>query len=225
MVVSEKEASVLDRLLKRYLWGELLLGILLVAASFFFNGVILLALGGCVMGFAAQCSAHSKGCMSAAVALGIVSLGVLVLSCVQSFFSVTSLSGYNTSASPLSVLLVLAALFLLQSFLSLPVEDRGDLDLLRRGIRVQTVFAALGLLGVFLNYLLSYFFLDSFLSNLLEQDKYYSSEGGSAPAALQDFHYIEGVIALALCITAIRSVVRAFMGKEPLSEAEKETVE
>lgn len=212
-------------MLKRYLWIELLLGTVLIVMSFFFDGVTLFALGGCAVGFAAQCSAYTGKFHAAAIALGIFSLGILVLSCVRSFFSVAATGGYNESGSSLWVPVVLAVLFLVHSFLGLPVEDRSDLEALRRGVRVQTVFCGIALVGILLNYVLSYLFRDVFLSNMQQAEDYFNLGVGSVPAALQDFHYIEGVIALALCFTAIRAVVRAFMGKEPLDESEKEIVE
>ncbi|MBO5222408.1 MAG: hypothetical protein J6C26_08845 [Clostridia bacterium] len=224
MVVFKKEGSVLDRLLSRYLWAELILGAIVIVVGLWMGGNSLFAVGACMMGFAAQCAAHARKNYTAAVGLGVLSVLVLTLGCVRAFTFLVSTSGYDKQSSPLSVLLVLAVIFLLHSFLGLPVEDREDLVMVRHGVKVLSVFSALMLGAIVLNYLLSYVFRDMFLTGLLDREEILAS-GGIPAAELQDFHYLEGVVVLAVCMTAIRAVVRAFFGKEPLEEPEKEIVE
>jgi hypothetical protein len=116
-------------------------------------------------------------------------------------------------------------LFLLHRFLLLPVEDRSEYGMIRHGMNTLSVFSVMGLAGIALNYLLSYAFSDLFLTNMEEWDRYLNDGGGSVPVELQDFHYVEGLVALALCVTAIRAVVRAYFGEEPVEEPEKEIEE
>ncbi len=193
---------VLDRLLKRYVFIELFLGIAVIAAGFFFGGSILPAIGACMIGLAAQCAVCSDKHQWAVVCLGVFSLLALGGSGIQAFFHLTSLSRYEDSTSSLTVLLVLAVVILVQNFLALPVEDRFDLDVLRRGISRTVGFSGIGFLGIVLTYLLSYAFYGSAVSALLEGE------------TVQDFHYLEGVFALAMVLTAAREVLRGFLGKE-----------
>ena len=221
----QKEGSFLDRMLKRYLVAEAFLGLCVMGLGLLMGGQILFALGACMLGFSAQCAAHTTKGQMAAVLFGILSLLLLAVGCLRSFGMMVSLTDYGTKTSSLSVLLVIAVLFLLHRFLALPVEDRPEYSMLRHGMNVLSVFSAMGLVGVALNYLLSYAFSGLFLSNLEEWDRYVNEGVGSAPVELQDFHYVEGLVALALCITAIRAVVRAYFGEEPVEEPEKEIEE
>lgn len=193
-------------MLKRYVMIELFLGIAVIAVGFVFGGSMLSALGTCMVALAAQCSVYSDKHHWAVIALGLISLFGLAVSGISSFFQLTSLSGYADSTSSLAVLLVLAVIILAQSFLSLPVEDRQDLDVLRRGISRMVAFAAIGFIGIVLTYVLSYVFYGSAVTALLEGE------------AMQDFHYLEGVLALAMVLTAARGVIRGFLGKERLTD-------
>ena len=191
----------------------------------FMGGQILFALGACMLGFSAQCSAHAKKGQLAAVLFGVFSLLLLAVGCFRSFGMMVSRTEYGDKTSSLTVLLVIAVLFLLHRFLLLPVEDHPEYGMLRHGMNVLSVFSAMGLAGIALNYVLSYAFTGLFFSNLEEWDRYLSEGTGSAPVELQDFHYVEGLVALAMCITAVRAVVRAYFGEEPIEDAEKELEE
>lgn len=193
---------VLDRLLKRYVFIELFLGIAVIVAGFVFGGSILPALGACMIGLAAQCSVGWDKHTCAAVSLGLLSLLALMGSGIQSLFHITSLSRYGGSTSSLTVLLVLAVVILAQSFLVLPVEDRLDLDVLRRGISRTVGFSGIGFLGIILTYLLSYALYGSVVAAILEGE------------TVQDFHYLEGVLSLAMVLTSGREVLRGFFEKE-----------
>ena len=221
----QKEGSVLDRMLKRYLIAEALLGLCVMGVGLFMGGQILFALGACMFGFSAQCAAHATKGQLAAVLFGVFSLLLLAVGCFRSFGMLVSLTEYSDKTSSLTVLLVIAVLFLLHRFLLLPVEDSPEYGMIRHGMNVLSVFSALGLAGIALNYFLSYAFTGLFLSNLEEWDRYMTEGAGSAPVELQDFHYVEGLVALALCITAVRAVVRAYFGEEPIAEPEKEIEE
>lgn len=201
----------MDRLLKRSLWVELLFGLAVIVFGVILGGPVLPAMGACMVALAAQCSAGTKKFQGGAVALGIVALAALVGSGLASFFHLTSLSRYSDDTSPLTVLFVLAVVVLGQSFLSLSVEDRPELTGLRRGIRLLTVFAVIGFIGVVLTYVLSYVLFDSALSSYAEGN------------AVQDFHYLEGVLSLAMSLTSARGVLRAFFGKDRMIESQEET--
>ncbi len=169
----------------------------------FFGGCTLPALGACMVGLSAQCSAKTDKHPRIAVALGVFSLLTLGGSGVSAFFSMVSLSRYEDSVSSLTILLILAVVILSQSFLALPVEDRPDLYFLRQGISRLAVFCLVGFVGIVLNYLLSYVLYDASLSAFLE--------GQSIP----DFHFLEGVFSFAMVLTSARGVLRAFLkGKE-----------
>ncbi len=200
----------LDRVLKRYLIIELLLGVAVIAVGLLFGGSVLPALGVCMIALSAQCSVYSEKYHWAVVAFGLVSLVGLAVSGISSFFHLTSLSGYADSTSPLAVLLVLAVVILAQSFLVLPIEDRTDLAVLQRGIRRMIVYALVGFLGIVLTYLLSYVLFGSAIAAHLEGE------------TVQDFHYLEGVLSLAMAFTGAREVFRAFWGKEPLTDGSQE---
>ena len=221
----QKEGSVLDQLLKRYLFAEALLGLCVMGLGLWMGGQILFALGACMFGFSAQCAAHARKFQIFAVLFGILSLAALAVGCFRSFGMMVSLTDYDIKTSSLTVLLALAVLFLIHCFLVLPVEERPEYAMIHHGMRVLTVFSVMGIAGVVLNYVLSYVFTDLFLSNVNAWDQYLGDGTGSAPVELQDFHYIEGLVALALCVTAIRAVVRAYFGEEPVEEQEKEITE
>ena len=72
--------------------------------------------------------------------------------------------------------------------------------------------------------LISYLLMGSLPSHMDALDSYYAGTG-SLPVGIQDVHYVEGVVALAICLTAIRGVVRAFLGKDAVTETEKENLE
>jgi hypothetical protein len=222
--VGAEEGSGLDRLLKGYLWTEFLIGVAVIVCGFFLGGSILFAVGACTVGFAAQCAARAVKFRLAAVIFGVFSLAVLAVGCVNSFGLAVTTSGYDEGSSPLTVLLVLAVAVTVQSFALLPAEDRPDLSSVTHGVSVLRVFAVLGLLGVVLNYLISYLLMGSLPSHMDALDSYYAGTG-SLPVGIQDVHYVEGVVALAICLTAIRGVVRAFLGKDAVTETEKENLE
>jgi len=206
------------------MWTELLVGVGVVVCGFLMGGSILFAVGACIIGFSAQCAAHSSGCRLLAASFGVVSLLLLGAGCLQGFGLAVSTTGYEKSSSPLSVLLVLAVVFLFQCFAVLPAEDRTDLSMLTHGVRVLGVYAGMGLVGVVLNYVISYFVMGTLADKLNAAESYFNTGTGSLPAEVQDVHYVEGVVALAIGLTAIRGVIRAFVGKEPLQE-EKENLE
>lgn len=193
-------------MLKRYVVIELLFGVAVVAAGFFFPGPILPVLGGCMIALAAQCCVYSDKHHWAVVAFGLLSLLVLTVSGGMAFFHFTSLSGYEDSTSPLSVLLVLAVVILGHSSMALPVEDRPDLGVLQRGISRMTAFAGIGFVSIVLTYLLSYALYGTALAALLEGE------------TVQDFHYLEGIFALTMALTSGRALCRAFWGKEQLTD-------
>lgn len=210
MKVVLKEGYVLDRLLRRYVWIELIFGILVLVLGIVLGGPILPALGGCMVALAAQCSVHSEKHHWAVIALGLISLLVLAMNGISSFLHLTSLSGYADDTSPLTVLFALAVILLGQSFLALPVEDRSDLAPLRRGISVLTAFAAIGFAGIILTYILSYVLFGSAVAAHLEGE------------TVQDFHYLEGIFALAMTLTGARAVFRAYLGREHLTDRSQE---
>lgn len=162
------------------------------------GGVVLPALGACMIGFAAQCYARSDKHPWAVIGLALFSLLALTGSGISAFTLLTSLSRYADSTSPLTVLLVLSVMTLVQSFLALPLEDRTDLSFLRRGISQTTAFSAIGFGGIVLTYLLSFVLYNSV------------TEGETVP----DFHYLEGVLALAMVLTAVRGVLLSFLKKK-----------
>ncbi|MBO5248272.1 MAG: hypothetical protein J6B54_03125 [Clostridia bacterium] len=192
----------MDRLLKRYVIVELLVGIAEIVIGLLLGGIMLPALGICTVALAAQCVGSSDKHSWVAVGLGLISLLSLTVSGVSSFLFMTSQTGYSHSTSPLTVLLVLAVMILLQGFLALPLEDRHDLGVLRRGISRTVVFMGIGFGGIVLNYLLSYLFFDFAVS---------AFSGGDA---MQDFHYLEGVLALAMVLTCAREILREFFVKQ-----------
>ncbi len=202
----------LDRLLKRYVIIEFLLGVAVIALGFFFQGVMLFALGTCMIALAAQCSVYSEKHHWAVIALGLFSLLGLAASGLSSFFHMTSVSRYANDTSPLTVLLVLTVIILVQSFLLLPLEDRPDLDFLRRGVSRMAIFGLIGFAAIVLTYVLSYFLYGSLVSALVEgdgmMDLHYQE---------QDFHYLEGALALSMALTSVRGVLRSFLGRERLS--------
>ena len=200
----------LDSLMKRYVVAELLLGIAAVVVGLFLGGPTLPALGLCAVALAVQCSVFSHKYHGLVFALGLFSLLGLTVCGVASFLHIISLSGYEDRSSSLWVLFAVAVFLLIQRGLSLPLEDRKDLNLLRRGVSRMILFSALGFAGIVLTYLLSYLWY-SVAVNALEQG-----------STMQDFHYLEGVVALAFVLTSARGVLRGFFGKEPLTESIKE---
>ncbi len=212
-VVLCRGGMVLDRVLKRYVLIEFFLGIAVILLGFLFGGSMLSALGACMIGLAAQCSVDSDKHVWVSVTLGLVSILTLVGSGIQAFFHLTSLSRYGDSTSSLTVLLVLAVVILVQNFLALPVEDRSDLEVLRRGISRTVGFSGIGFVGIVLTYLLSYVFYGSAVSALLEGK------------TVQDFHYLEGVLALAMVLTAGREVLREFLGKRQPNGSMREEIQ
>lgn len=194
----------MDRTLKRYLWLELVLGIIATVLGFLLGGPLLSTLGSCMIALSARCSVHSGKYHGAVIALGLFSLVMLGLCALISFVHVTSLSRYAENASPLAVLFVLALFLLAQCFLLLPLENRSDLSFLRQGILVTAVFAGISFGSIVLTYLLSYVICGSALSLYADG------------VAVQDFHYLEGAVALAMAFTGARAVLMAYTGKEPL---------
>lgn len=200
---------VLNPLLRRYVILELIFGIAVMGLGLFFGGCTLTALGACMVGLSAQCSAKTDKFPWIAVTLGMISLLALAGSGVSAFVSMVSLSRYEDSTSPLTVLLVLSVVILVQSFLALPVEDRPDLSFLRQEISRLAVFCLVGFAGIVLNYVLSYVLYDASLSAFLEGQ------------SLSDFHFLEGVFSLAVVLTSARGVLRAFLKeKEPIRGSE-----
>ena len=197
-VVSKRGGITLDRLLKRYIFVEGFLGIAVMILGALFGGVVLPALGACMIGFAAQCFACSDKHPWAVISLGLISLLTLTGTGISAFVQLTSISRYEGSTSPLTVLLVLAVVILVQNFLALPLEDRSDLDLLRRGISRMVAFSGIGFVGIVLTYLLSYLLYGLVL------------EGETVP----DFHYLEGILALAMILTTARGVLLSFLKKK-----------
>ncbi len=163
-----------------------------------FGGVVLPALGACIIGLAAQCFTCSDKHLWAVISLGLISLLTLVGTGISAFVQLTSLSRYADSSSPLTVLLILAIIILVQNFFALPLEDRSDLDLLRRGISRMVAFSCIGFAGIVLTYLLSYLLYGFVL------------EGET----VQDFHYLEGILALAMVLTSARGVLLSFLKKK-----------
>lgn len=222
--VRAEEGSGLDRLLKGYMWAELLIGIAVIVCGFFLGGSILFAVGACTVGFAAQCASRAERFRVPAVIFGVLSLGMLAFGCVKAFGLAVTSTGYDDGSSPLTVLLVLALAVTVQSFALLPAEDRSGFSSVIHGIGTLRVFAILGLIGIVLNYLISYLLMGSLPSHMDVLDSYYGGTG-PLPVGIQDVHYIEGVVALAICLTAIRGVVRAFLGNDAVTETEKENLE
>ncbi len=198
--------------MKRYIVIELIAGGIALAVGLLLGGPVLPALGVCTVALAAQMCVFSDKHHWAIVVFGLLALLGLAGSGLSSFLYLTSLSGYANDASPLTVLLVVAGFLLLQSFLLLPLEEREDLALLRRGISRTVLFSALGFAGIVLTYLLSYLLYGSALAALLEG------------TTVQDFHYLEGVLSLAFVLTSARGVLRGFFGKEPLTEQNREDI-
>lgn len=208
-----KEDVVLDRLLRRYIWLELILGVAVFVFGILLGGPVLPALGACMIALAARSSVCAEKHHGAVIVLGIASLLMLVGNGVSSFFYMASLSGYSDKTSPLSVLFVLALIVLGQSFLKLPLEERKDLAPLCRGISLLTAFAVVGFIGIVLTYVLSYVLFDAAVAAHLEGE------------TVQDFHYLEGVLSLAMSMTEARAVLRAYLGKEHFIHAQEETNE
>ncbi len=193
--------------MKRYIILETAFGVGVLVFGLFLGGSALPALGCCMIAFVAQLSAYSEKYHGLVVGFGIFSLLLLLWQAVTSFFGMVSLSGYEGATSSLWVPLVLAVVLLAHSFLTLPLEDRPDLVFLSRGIHRMVIFAAVAMAGIVLTYLLSYLLYSTVLSELMEQGN-----------SIQDFHYLEGVLSLAMIFTSARGVFRAFFGKEQLSQ-------
>ncbi len=203
-----KEEFSLDSLMKRYIILETFFGVAVVVAGLFLGGSVLPALGCCMIALAAQLSAYSEQYHGLVVGFGVFSLLLLGWQTVSVFLGIVSRSGFEGATSPLTVPLVLAVVLLTHSFLTLPLEDRQDVLILRRGIHRMVIFSAVSMLGVVLTYLLSFVLYYTALSALLDGD------------TLGDFHYLEGVVCLAMVFTSGRSVLRAFFGKEQLKTQE-----
>ena len=197
-------------MLKYYIWIQILLGLAAVVVGLLLGGPILPAVGVCSVALAAQCAVHADRHQWAAILLGLISILLLFASSVVSFLYMTSQTAYADSVSPLSALFALAVYLLIQCFLILPVEDRNDLDLLRRGITRMIAFAGIGFVGIVLTYVLSYFLYDAALAAL---------ELGET---VQDFHYLEGVLALAMAFTSARAVFRGFWGREKMKASQED---
>lgn len=197
-------------MLKRYIIAELALGIVAVVVGLLLGGPMLPALGVCAVALAAQCAVFSDQYHGLVIAFGLFALLGLGICGIFSFLHVISLTGYADDSSPLSVLLAVAVFLLIQSGLSIPLEDRKDLHLLRRGISRMVLFSGLGFLGIVLTYLLSYL-LYSVAVNALANGN-----------TMQDFHYLEGIFSLAFVLTSARGVLRGFFGKESLTESIEE---
>lgn len=194
-------------MLKRCLLIELLAGIAVMIVGALLGGSVLPSLGACMIALAACCSVRARAKRIAfSVGLGVASLLILAVCAVGSFFDMTSLSGYANDTSPLSVLLVLSVVLLGQCFLNLPVEDEPELAFLHRGIRTLVIFSGAGFLGIVLTYLLSYAIYGSAISNYLDG------------TILQDFHFVEGVVTLAMILTSMREILRTYLGAKQLTE-------
>lgn len=177
------------------------------------GGSALLALGACMIALSARCSVHSGKHHWAVISLGIFALLILVAGGLTSFTHITSVSVYENSTSPLSVLFVLAVGLLVQCFLILPLEDDSRLAFLRKEITVLAVFSGISFVGIVLTYVLSYALYGSAMNEYLD--------GSFIP----DFHYLEGAISLAIVLTGMRGVLRAYMGKEQIGEIREENVD
>ncbi len=193
--------------MKRYIILETAFGVGVLVLGLFLGGSALPALGCCMIALAAQLSAYSEKHHGLVVTFGILSLLLLLWQTVSALFGVVSRSGYEDATSSLWVPLVLALVLLAHSFLTLPLEDRSDLPHLSRGIHRIVIFSGVAMAGIVLTYLLSYLLYATVLSELMEQGN-----------GIQDFHYLEGILSLAMIFTSARSVFRAFFGKEPLSQ-------
>lgn len=197
-------------MLKRYIVAELLLGVAAVVIGLLLGGPILPALGVCTVALAAQCSAFSEKHYGVVIAFGLFALLGLTVSGISSFTHMIRLSGYADDSSPLTVLFAVAVFLLTQSALSIPLDDRTDLQLLRCGISRIVLFSGIAFAGIILTYLLSYLWYEIAMNALTEGN------------TIQDFHYLEGILSLAFVLTSARGVFRSFFGQEPLTETVKE---
>lgn len=184
-----------------------------MGAGLLFGGCMLTVLGACMTALAARCATKGDNPSWGTVVLGIFSLLALAGSGASAFFSMVSISRYSDSTSSLTVLMVLAVVVLVQSFLALPVEDRADLYFLRRGISEIAVFCLVGFLAIVLNYLFSYVLYEASLAAFLE--------GETVP----DFHFLEGVFSFAIMLTSARGVLCAFLKKESTQGSEGKEIQ
>ena len=60
-----------------------------------------------------------------------------------------------------------------------------------------------------MTYLLSYAIYGSAISNYLDG------------TVLQDFHFVEGVVTLAMILTSVREILRTYLGAKQLTEGEE----
>lgn len=210
----------LNRILTRYLWIELALGIAQIVLGIALGGCFLPVLGACTLGLSAQCAARATRMQWASVALGVLSALVLAFTCFTSFLYAVSRSNYAQEGSSLLVFFLLAVIILIHSFMTLPLEDLHEVAFLRRGILSLAVFSGVAFFAIVLTYFLSYAIYDSsisiltaeeFLSNLDAGDSSLSVQSATGP---QDFHYVEGVFAAAIAATGARAVLRTFTGRD-----------